>query len=53
MLRSTPLVLLAVTASAVAALLVAVELGRFWGLVAVLVLSSALALGAKRLAARR
>jgi hypothetical protein len=52
MLRSTPVVLLAVTASAVAGLLVAVELGRVWGLICVLVLSTGLAVGAKRLTAR-
>ena len=53
MLRSTPVVLLAVTASALLSLLAAVELGRIWGLVCVLALSSALAVGAKRLASRR
>jgi hypothetical protein len=52
MLRSTPLVLLAVAATAVAGLLVAVELGRVWGLVCVAVLSLGLAAGARRLARR-
>ena len=53
MLRSTPAVLLAVTAAALLSLLTAVELGRLAGLVCVLVLSSALALVAHRLSPRR
>ena len=53
MLRSTPVVLLAVTAAALVSLLTAVELGRIAGLACVLLLSSALALTAARLSARR